>query len=220
MARRRGRPAAEALELARDLGADGRRVVGRHDLVDGAPRRRRVDPLAEVDVQAEPSAGAPARRRRPPPAPRRAHHQARARDDALLVGAHDAAVDARAEAEVVGVDDRAAGVRSRRRSAPALSSRLGEPVVRVRGRRRPVRRPAEPLRGDEQRGRRRARPQKLAARRRARAARRGRPRPAARRARCQRPAVSAARSSSAGPAGDVSQSTTQTRSPAIRTLDG
>ena len=107
---------AKARKLAVYLRLDRLRVaVDGHDLVHGRPGAVPPHPLAQVDVQPD------AERRRGPRVgrgllrPGLADHQAGAGQDALLVGARDARVHARAEAEVVGVDDQGAiGHRSRR----------------------------------------------------------------------------------------------------------
>ena len=80
-------------------------VVAGDEPVHGRASARRRDPLAEVEWSPTRESACAARTRPPSRAPATADHQAGARDDPLLVRAHDAHVDRRGSPEVVGVDD-------------------------------------------------------------------------------------------------------------------
>ena len=111
-----GRGTPDEIEKAGDLaiGFDNNRgsVFERRDnVVNCFPAVVSVDPFAEIDVEADAElwvadsvlhcigGGGPA------------HHQARTRYNAALVGRDNAAIDAVAEAEVISIDDKMTGFR-------------------------------------------------------------------------------------------------------------
>jgi hypothetical protein len=121
--------AAEGGELAGRFLRHRLGVVRGDHLVGGQPLPLSVDPLAQVEVQAEgevrvvSGVGGGLRRGRPE------HHEAGARDDAAFVGLDDAPVHAGAQAEVVGVDDQAPLVGVQGWSLPFVAASRASPMT-------------------------------------------------------------------------------------------
>src|SRR5262249_36745054 len=99
---------AERGKLARHLVLHRLATIHRDDLVDSRPSAVAKTPLAEIEMQPEAQGRTGAAELRRPARRALADHQAGAGHDPAAVGVTDAAVDARALAEVVGIDDKTA----------------------------------------------------------------------------------------------------------------
>jgi hypothetical protein len=97
----------KTFKLSIDFGSDGVSVVERHNRVDGPPFVFLVRPLTQIEVEADAEAGQLPRASACVFGSVASDHQARTGDNPCLVTFDDAAVDARAKAEIIRVHNQA-----------------------------------------------------------------------------------------------------------------